>query len=109
VVEGYPRVEFFNVHGDAVDTKDLHVSSMFYAEPRPRIIVLAHNGVASVGLSWADNPVNHQTCPRAAWATVTLPNDMRTLSSSPGVWASPCGGYLMVTPIEAGPVPTPNE
>lgn len=108
-VGGYPRVEFFSVHGVAVDTRDLHVSSMFYAEPRSRTVALAHNGVASVGVSWSDNPINHETCPRVAWATVTLPHGVGSLSGSPGVWASPCGGSLTVTPIEVGPVPAPNE
>jgi hypothetical protein len=108
-IEGYPRVQLFNAHGATIDSINLHKSSMFYAEGRPRKIVLPHNGVASVGLSWDDNPVGHETCSRSAWATITLPDGAMIQADSPSVSATPCGGNLFVTSIEAGPIPTPNE
>ena len=108
VVGGFPRIVFFNSQGNEIDTRDVHSSSMFYAEPKPRSITIGHDGVASVGLSWQDNPVNSQTCPRAAWATVTLSSGGRQITGSPAVSASPCGGYVFVTPLEAGPKPSPN-
>jgi hypothetical protein len=107
-IEGYPRVQLFNVHGALINTVNLHKSSMIYAEPRPRTIVLPHNGVASVGLSWGDNPVGNETCSRAAWATIMLPEGVVIQANSPSVSATPCGHYLFVTSIQAGPVPAPN-
>ena len=107
-IEGYPRVQLFNVHGSLINTVNLHKSSMFYAEPRPRNIVLPHNGVASVGLSWGDNPVGNETCSRASWATIMLPENVVIQANSPSVSATPCGQDLFVTPIEAGPIPAPN-
>lgn len=107
-LKGYPKVEFFSARGVAIDTRDLHQNSAFYAEPKPRTVVLATNGVASVGLSWGDNPVDNQTCKPAAWSNITLPLGAHAPSYSPAVLASPCGGYLIVTPLEAGPVPVPN-
>jgi hypothetical protein len=108
-IEGYPRVQLFDDHGALMNTISLHKSSSFFAEPKPHRIVLSHNGVASVGLSWNDNPVGNQTCPRAAWANITLPEGIMIEANSPDVSATPCGGALYATSIEAGPVPAPNE
>jgi hypothetical protein len=107
-IAGYPRVQLFTIHGAAMHASNLHKSSMFYAEPRPRTVVLPHNGVASAGLSWGDNPVGDQTCVRAAWATIALPDGVTVQANSPSVSATPCGGYLLVTAIELGPTPAPN-
>jgi hypothetical protein len=108
-IEGYPRVQLFNDHGALMNTISLHESSSFFAEPKPRRIVLPHNGVSSVGLSWNDNPVGDQTCARAAWANITLPEGIMNEANSPDVSATPCGGALYVTSIESGPVPAPND
>ncbi|MDE3082239.1 MAG: DUF4232 domain-containing protein [Acidobacteriota bacterium] len=103
-VAGYPRVVFFNARGVAVDAINLHYGGPF-AMDRPRVVVLAHNGVASIGLSWASSPSAHETCPVASWADVTLPDGIGSLEGGPAVNAAPCGGFLRVTPLEAGPTP----
>lgn len=103
-VAGYPRVVFFNARGVAVDTINLHSGGPF-AMDRPRVVILARNGVASIGLSWADSPSAHETCPVASWADVTLPDGVGSLEGGPAVNAAPCGGYLRVTPLEGGPTP----
>lgn len=103
-VEGYPRVVFFNARGVAVDATNIHSGGPF-AMDRPRVVVLARNAVASIGLSWANSPSTHETCPLASWADVTLPGGIGSLEGGPAVNAAPCGGYLRVTPLEAGPSP----
>jgi hypothetical protein len=103
-VEGYPRVVFYNARGVAVDSINIHTGGPF-AMGRPRVVALAHNGVASIGLSWADSPSNHETCPLASWADVSLPDGIGSLEGGPAVNAAPCGGYLRVTPLEPGPSP----
>lgn len=109
VVEGYPRVEFVTAHGVVVDTRNLHRSSMIFAEPPVRPVVLVHGAVASVGVSWTDTPVNGEACPQVAWSDVSLSNGVGSFSGNPAVWAAPCGGWLMVTPIEFGPTPRMAE
>lgn len=104
-VEGYPRIVFFNARGVAVDAINFH-SGGPYAMQRPRLVSLARNGVASIGVSWADSPSAHETCPVASWADVTLPGGIGSLEGGPAVNAAPCGGYLRVTPLEEGPSPT---
>ena len=103
-VEGFPRVVFFNARGVAVDSINFHVGGPF-AMDRPHAVVLARNGVASIGVSWADAPTAHETCPLVSWADVSLPNGVGSLEGGPAVNAAPCGGYLRVTPLEAGPSP----
>ena len=103
-VDGYPRVVFFNARGTAVDSIDFHSGGPFAAE-RPREVVLARNAVASIGVSWADSPSTHESCPVASWANVTLPDGVGSIDGGPAVNAAPCGGYLRVTPLEAGPAP----
>ena len=103
-LEGYPRVVFFNARGVAVDTINVHSGGPF-AMGRPRLVVLAHSAVASIGVSWADSPSAHGSCPLANWADVSLPEGIGSLAGGPAVNAAPCGGYLRVTPLEAGPRP----
>jgi hypothetical protein len=109
-LEGFPKVVFNNSHGAVVDGLNRHRSSMVYGMPQPRFITLPPGGVASIGVSWADNPVNNQKCPLAAFADVSLPSGIGRLSGSPGLFeVAPCGGTLYVTPLEAGAVPMPNS
>ena len=103
-VAGYPRVVFFNARGVAVDAVNLHSGGPF-AMGRPRVVVLARDVVASFGVSWADSPSGHEACPLVSWADVTLPESSGSLEGGPAVNAAPCGGYLRVTPLEAGPAP----
>jgi hypothetical protein len=110
---GYPEVEFFNAKGVAVDHRDFHDSSMAFAEPRSVTMTLRHEGSASIGVSWSDNPVtltngHTTTCPRTGSLTVTLVHGVGQLSGLLYVSASPCGGGLDVTPIEDGAWPRPN-
>jgi hypothetical protein len=110
-VEGYPIVNFFSSHGSEIDRKDLHQSSMLFAEPSPRLITLTHGAVASFGVSWGDNPVGTETiksCPRTAWANVRLASGIGVFDASPAVNAAPCGGWLIITPLEIGPEPAKN-
>ncbi|HSN02131.1 MAG TPA: DUF4232 domain-containing protein [Acidimicrobiales bacterium] len=104
-LEGYPRVVFFNARGVPVDTINVHSGGPFAME-RPRVVLLARNAVASIGVSWAQSPSNHGTCPLASWADVSLPDGIGSLEGGPAVNAAPCGGYLRVTPLETGPSPT---
>jgi hypothetical protein len=106
-VRGYPHVSLFNSSGLMTKSSNQHKSSYIFAEPRPAAVVLSRDEVASVGLSWSDNPVNDQSfsksCPRAAWLDVTLPSGADV--GEPTFRGAPCGGSLFVTPFELGPVP----
>jgi hypothetical protein len=102
-IEGYPRIELFSASGSLMKTTNTHSESYIFAEPAPRTVVLAQGAVASVGVSWSDNPVNNERCARAAWMEVSLPNGATI--GSPNFRGAPCGGYLWVTPFEAGPLP----
>jgi len=113
-VGGFPQVTFFNAKSVAVDHRDAHVSSMAFAEPRSVTVTLRHDGAASVGVSWSDNPVtlthgHATTCPATGSLQVQLLHGVgHLLGTLYGVDARPCGGGVEVTPIEAGSWPRPN-
>lgn len=111
-IGGYPRVEFFNSKGVAVDRRDYHDSSMVFAEPRSAIVTLGHDGAASIGVSWSDNSVtlngHTTTCPQTVSMAVALVHGVGHLSGFIDVSASPCGGGVTVTPIESGAWPRSN-
>ena len=111
-IGGYPQVEFFNSKGVAVDRRDLHDSSMAFAEPRSVTVTLGRDDSASIGVSWSGNPVqlhgHSTTCPGTVSVTVVLLHGVGHLSGLLYVSASPCGGVVGVTPIEAGAWPHPN-
>jgi hypothetical protein len=109
-IGGYPQIEFFNSKGVVIDRRDFHDSSMAFAEPRSVTVTLRHEGSASIGVSWSDNPVTllngrTTTCPRTASATVVLQRGVGHLSGLLFVSTSPCGGAVDVTPIESGAWP----
>lgn len=112
-IEGYPRVEFYNSKSAAVDRRDYHDASMAFAEPRSSVVTLGHDGAASIGISWSDNSVtlhgHTTTCPSAVSMTVALVHGLGHLSGYVDVSASPCGGAVSVTPIEAGAWPRANS
>jgi hypothetical protein len=108
-LEGYPSVAFFDAKGRAVDKRDFHnSSSMTFAEPRDSIVTLARGGVATFGVSFSDNPVNNDSCPEAASAVVQLHGGVGSFWGEFRIGLSPCGGGLLVTPIELGAWPRPN-
>lgn len=111
-IGGYPQVEFLNSKSVAVDRRDAHTVSMAFAEPRSVTITLGPDESASIGVSWSDNPVQRDgrstTCPRTFSVTVNLRRGVGHLSGFLPVSASPCGGVIGVTPIEAGAWPRPN-
>jgi Protein of unknown function (DUF4232) len=102
-IKGYPHVALFSEAGSKLKSYNWHQKSYIFAEPKPEVVVLSHNEVASVGLSWSDNPVDNEGCPRAAWLDVSLPNG--TDVGGPDFRGAPCGGGLFVTPFELGPYP----
>jgi hypothetical protein len=112
-IGGYPKIEFFNAKGVAIDREDSHNSSMAFAEPRSITVTLGREDAASIGISWSDNSVtlpngHSTTCPRTFSVSVALSNGVGRLSGWLPVKASPCGGGLEVTPIEAGAWPRSN-
>jgi len=107
-IGGYPNVTFLNASALAVDSHDVHVSSMLFAEPRTVTLTLARGGVATFGVSWADNPIGNQTCPATARALVELRQGVGSLWGEVPINPEPCGRTLMVTPIESGAWPRPN-
>ena len=112
-IGGYPKVEFFNSKGVAVDHRDFFSSSMGFAEPRSVVLTLGHDGSASIGISWSDNAVtlndgHTTTCPKTVSVSVALLHGVGRLSGQLDVSASPCGGGVEVTPIEGGAWPRPN-
>jgi hypothetical protein len=112
-IGGYPEVTFLNASAVTVDRHDVHKSSMLFAEPRALTVTLARGGVATFGVSWGDNPVNNQpynqTCPRTSSAVVVLRQGVGNLWGQVPINSRPCGGWLLVTPIEPGAWPRPNE
>jgi hypothetical protein len=102
---GYPVVQFFEPKFSHLVGHDLHRSTMVFASPTPKRVALAHDGVASVGVSWSDDPQPHQICSRTQWANVVMPSSGQ-LNFQPSLNAVPCGTDVWVTPIEAGARPT---
>lgn len=109
-VMGFPTVVFYNNKGTAVDTHNDHASSMLFANPRAKLVVLQRNMVASFAISWDNNPVVYKsgissTCPSALWMDVSLRGGVGSFSGYPAIEAAPCGGGLTVTAIQAGVTP----
>jgi hypothetical protein len=89
---------------------NVHSGSMMFAKSKPKLIILPSGGVASIGVAWSDNPVGSQKCLLASYAVVALPNGIGRLDGALGLAnTEPCGGKLIVTPLEAGAVPAPNN
>jgi hypothetical protein len=107
-IGGYPTVKFQNGSGIAVDWHDIHRSSMLFAEPKAVTVTLTHGSVATFGVSWADNPVNNQTCLVTANALVELSHGVGNFWGLVPINPEPCGRTLWVTPIEPGAWPRPN-
>ena len=108
-IDGYPSVTFLNAIGRAVDNRDFHnSSSMLFAEPKASMVTIARNGVATFGVSWGNNPVNDEACPLSANAVVELRSGVENFWGEVPIDPSPCGNYLVVTPIESGAWPRPN-
>jgi len=112
-ISGYPDVSFENSSAIEVDHRDIHTSSMLFAEPRAVVLALARDGVATFGVSWSDNPVNgrsyNKTCPETARALVTLRRGVGSLFGEIPINPRPCADVLLVTPIEPGTWPRLNE
>ena len=109
-IAGYPQVTFQNASNVVVDHHDVHESSMLFAEPRVVTVTLARGGVATFGVSWSDNtvnylPYNNQTCPKTSSALVVLRQGVGSLWGQVPTDPRPCGGWLLVTPIEPGAWP----
>lgn len=108
-MSGYPEVELFNSKHGAVDRHDFHGSSMAFTEPKSVMVTLGYKGSASIGISWSDEPVTLHgrttTCPSTVSMTVALVHGVGHLSGLLYISASPCGGGVDVTPIEAGAWP----
>ena len=108
-ISGYPTVSFENASAIAVDHRDVHESSMLFAEPRATVVTLARGGVATFGVSWSDNPVNNEpyntTCPETARAVIGLLHGVGSLFGDVPINPRPCFGDLLVTPIEPGSWP----
>ncbi len=111
-IGGYAQVKFFNAKGVAVDHRDVHESSMVFAEPRSVTVILAHGGAASLGVSWSDNTVNNlplnRTCPMTVSVSVVLLHGVGHLSGLLQSSTRPCNGWLDATPIEPGAWPRQN-
>jgi hypothetical protein len=108
-LEGYPSVVFLDAKGRSIDDRDTHdSSSMQFAEPKKSMVTLAAGGVATFGVSFSDNPVNNDTCPKVASAVVQLRSGVGRFWGELSMQLAPCGNYLSVTPIEKGAWPRPN-
>jgi len=110
-IGGYPTVSFENASAIAVDHRDVHESSMLFAEPRATVVILARGGVATFGVSWSDNPVNNKpydtACPETARAVIGPLHGVGNLYADVPINPRPCAGELLVTPIELGSWPRP--
>lgn len=109
-LEGYPNVTFLNAKGRAMDNRNVHdLSSMQFAEPKESLITLARGDVGTFGVSFSDNSVNNDSCPKTVNAVVQLRSGVGSFWAEFPIDLSPCGNYLSVTPIELGAWPRPNE
>lgn len=104
-VKGFPTVTFYNNRGIAVTTRNFHQQSMLFSNPTAKTVVLQRGTVASFAISWSNNPVGSTKCLNAAWMQVSLRGGIGSISGSPAIQASPCGGTLVVTAIQAGATP----
>jgi len=103
-LSGYPSVQLFVPHATRLRGHDVHRSSMVFVELAPRRVILEHGQVASVGVTWSDDPKSHQTCSTTQWANVVLPGPTRQ-NCQPSANATPCGTTVWVTPFEDGAEP----
>ena len=72
-----------------------------------RLVTLAPGGIATFGVSFGDNPVNNESCPKVVKADVQLVSGIGRFEAVFSLAISPCSG-LSVTPIESGAWPRPN-
>jgi hypothetical protein len=108
-LEGYPSVEFLDAKQRPVDYRDTHnYSSMQFAEVKKSMVTLAAGGIATFGVSFSDNPVNNDSCPKVVSAVVQLRGGVGQFWGEFPIRLSPCGNGLLVTPIEKGAWPRPN-
>ena len=111
-LSGYPNVSFENSSAMGVDNRDVHSSSMLFSEPRAMVVALPREGAATFGVSWSDNPTNgrpyNKNCPETARALVSLNRGIGSLYGEVPINSRPCGGVLIVTPIESGTWPREN-
>jgi hypothetical protein len=103
-LEGYPTVKFFVTKASHLIGHDIHHASMVFAEPSPHRVILARGVVASVGVTWQDDPQPHQSCSTASWINVVLPGPNRE-NYQPSINAKPCGSNVWVTNFESGARP----
>lgn len=104
-VMGVPTVTSFNNKGIAVTARYTHSQSMLFSNPAVKAVVLKRSMVASFAISWSNNPVDSTKCLNASWMQVSLRGGIGRISGSPAIQASPCGGILVVTAIQAGATP----
>jgi hypothetical protein len=104
---GYPNVEFVNAKGRSVFAHDLHTSSMLFVEPKESLVTLAPRGIATFGVSFGDNPVNNETCPKVVKVVIQLVSGIGRFSAEFPLALTVCNG-LFVTSIESGAWPRPN-
>lgn len=104
-MRGFPSVMFFSPQVGHLTGRDVRRSSMIFREPAAHRVTLARGGVASVGVSWQNDPIPHQSCPRTQWANVVMP-DARRSNFQPSISARPCGSAIWMTPFETGAQPS---
>jgi hypothetical protein len=107
VLTGYPSVQFFEPRATHLIGHDVHLASMVFAEPAPSRVALANGMVASIGVTWQDDPKRNQSCRSTQWANVVLPSKDRQ-NFQPSVNAKPCGSDVWVTPFETRAQPKLN-
>ena len=112
-VRGYPyEVLFSTTTGVPVKVTISHRPNILYLQPRPRRVVLRPGGVASFGLSYADDNVAPPSQPTACIATLVdfrLPARLSALYSFEFLLRPidfcQTARQVDVTPLEFGPTP----
>lgn len=111
-LRGYPRqVTLSNSHGATLDVRVTHVANVLYAEPRPRRVVLAPGGVASVAISYLGDVTAATSVSESCLATlidIRLPARASHLFSyefPANINVGRARRTLQVTPVESGATP----
>jgi hypothetical protein len=112
-LKGYPTLSFYASRDRRIRTTVKHVRTQIYAEPKPLLVAIGRDGVASFGLSYTDGyPVaKHAVACKVVFVLVSLPTinvEHQRFEASLGFNMCQSNHEVSTTPIEAGPEPSFN-
>jgi hypothetical protein len=108
-VEGYPTLAFYS-QGKHVNATVQHATSEIYAEPKPALVTIGPDGVATFAISYTDayNPGRNTAACHVNAVRVSLPTinpEHEEYGASLNFDICQSNRKVRTTPIELGPTP----